>query len=150
MHRIKPIWLFALYGLLDLFCIGLGMGIPIFCIGLGFPVGWLVVRLINAKTSDLHQLLCKILLYAGLTSAVTMLGMVIIWGPTVTYLFDPSRDLANFGIPMILYEAEASFIGWLALMIVISPFLQFLTTLFGAHLALLLWAKQANLGESSV
>jgi hypothetical protein len=30
-----------------------------------------------------------------------------------------------------------SFIGWLALMLVISPFLKFLMTLFGAHLALL-------------
>ncbi len=48
-------------------------------------------------------------------------------------LFDPSADLANFGIPLILFDPTASFVGWLALMIVISPFLQFLMTLFGAH-----------------
>jgi len=48
--------------------------------------------------------------------------------------------LANFGIPLILYEPRASFIVWLILMIVISPFLQFLMTLFGAQLALL-WRR---------
>ena len=52
-------------------------------------------------------------------------------------LFDPAADLANFGIPLILYEPTASFIGWLVLMIVISPFLQFLMMLFGAQLMLL-------------
>jgi hypothetical protein len=52
-------------------------------------------------------------------------------------VFDPVADLANFGIPLILYDPTASFIGWLALMIVISPFLQFLMALFGAHLTLL-------------
>jgi len=40
-----------------------------------------------------------------------------------------------------LYEPAASFIGWLVLMIVISPFLQLLMTLFGSHLALLWWSR---------
>jgi hypothetical protein len=57
-------------------------------------------------------------------------------------LFDPGADLANFGIPLILYEPRASFIGWLVLMIVISPVLQLLTTLLGSHLALIRWARK--------
>jgi hypothetical protein len=40
---------------------------------------------------------------------------------------------------MILYEPRASFIGWLVLMILISPVLQMLTTLFGSYLTLLGW-----------
>ena len=56
-------------------------------------------------------------------------------------LLDPQADLANFGIPMILYGPQASFIGWLVLMIVISPFLQLLATLFGAHVTMLVWLR---------
>jgi phosphatidylglycerophosphate synthase len=51
-------------------------------------------------------------------------------------LFDPMADFVNFGIPMILYQPKASFIGWVVLMIFISPFLQFLMTLFGAQVAI--------------
>ncbi len=57
-------------------------------------------------------------------------------------LSDPAADLANFGIPPILYEPRASFIGWLVLMIAISPVLQLLTTLLGSHLALIRWATK--------
>ena len=63
--------------------------------------------------------------------------MAAVWGRAVGMLFDPAADLANFGIPLILYEPTASFVGWLVTMIFISPFLQFLMTLFGAQLALL-------------
>jgi hypothetical protein len=51
--------------------------------------------------------------------------------------FDPSVDIANFGMPLILFEPRASFLGWLVLMVVVSPVLQFLVTVFGAHVALL-------------
>ena len=43
-------------------------------------------------------------------------------------LFDPTADLANFGIPQLLYEPLASFIGWLVLMILM--------------VGLLLWGRQ--------
>jgi hypothetical protein len=62
--------------------------------------------------------------------------MAVLWGPVTTMLFDPAADLANFGIPMILYEPLPSFIAWLVLMIFISPFLQLLTTLFASYLTL--------------
>jgi hypothetical protein len=91
-----------------------------------------------------------VLLYATLTASVTLLGMVVIWGPTISFLFDPGRDLANTGVPMILYEPMASFIGWLVLMIVISPFLQLLTTLFGAYLALLGWMNDGAKGSVTI
>jgi hypothetical protein len=70
--------------------------------------------------------------------------MVAIWGPTISMLFDPGRDLANTEVPMILYEPRASFIGWIVLMIVISPALQLLTTLFGSHLTLLGWLDEGT------
>jgi hypothetical protein len=57
-------------------------------------------------------------------------------------LFDPLTDFADFGIPMILYDPRVSFVGWLVLMIVISPFLQLLTTVFASHCALLSWLQR--------
>jgi hypothetical protein len=82
----------------------------------------------------------KVLLFATVTAGVTFAGMAVIWGPCAAMLFDPGADLANFGIPLILYEPWASFIGWLVLMIVISPVVQLLMTLLGSHLALIRWA----------
>ena len=45
---------------------------------------------------------------------------------------------------MILYEPLASFIGWQVLMVLISPFLQLLTTLFGSYLAILGWLNKGT------
>ena len=120
------------------------MGVPIFCILFGFLVGWFVVKYITVTTSSVPQVFRKVLRYALLTSAVTLIWMLAIWGPTIAMLFDPGRDLANFGIPMILYKPLASVIGWIVLMILISPFLQLLTTIFGSYLALLGWVKDKN------
>ena len=36
------------------------------------------------------------------------------------------------GIPLILYDPRWSFIGWMVLMIIISPFLQLLTIIFAS------------------
>ena len=145
MRRIlslRPLWVFLIFVVLDMLCIGMGMGVPVFCILFGFPVGWFVVNYVTSTVTSLPLVFRRVLNYALLTSAVTVLGMLIIWGPTFTYLFDPGKDLANFGAPMILYEPLASFIGWQVLMVLVSPFLQFLTTLFGAYLALLGWLKK--------
>ena len=150
MHQIfslKLRWALAIFGLVDIICMGLGMGVPIFCILLGLPVGWYIARRITLRPFDARRTLNKMLLGAALTSAFTFVGMALLWGHSVVMLFDPSADLANFGIPLILYEPLASFIGWLVLMIVISPFLQFLMTLFGSHLTLL-W-RLSRSGEVS-
>jgi len=143
---LRPLWALAIFTLLDIVCVGMGMGVPIFCILFGFLVGWFAVKYITAKVIPVPEVFRRVLLYATLTATVTLLGMVVIWGPTISFLFDPGRDLANIGVPMILYEPTASFIGWLVLMIVISPFLQLLTTLFGSYLALMSWL---NDGEKS-
>ena len=137
---LKLGWALAIFAFVDIVCTGMGMGVPIFCILLGLPVGWYIARRITTRPFDTRQMLSKMLLGAALTSAFTFVGMTLIWARCIVMLFDPTADLANFGIPLILYEPLASFIGWLVLMIVISPFLQFLMTLFGAHLTWL-WSK---------
>ena len=131
---LKIGWALVIYALVDIVCTGFGMGIPIFCIFLGLPVGWYIIRQVTARSLSTREILQKTLVGATLTSAITLVLMALVWAKTITMLFDPSADLANFGIPMILYEPAASFIGWVILMIFISPILQFLVTLFGAHL----------------
>lgn len=130
------------YTAADAVCVGMGMGVPVFCILLGFPVGWLMVGPVTAEVSDIGTVLRKLLLLATVTAGVTLAGMAVIWGPCAAMLFEPDADLANFGIPPILYEPRASFVGWLVLMIAISPVLQLLTSLLGSHLALIRWARK--------
>ncbi len=137
---LRPLWALGIYIVLDILCIGMGMGVPFFCILFGLLVGWYIVRYITTTDTEIRSIFRKTLLYASVTAAITLLGMLMIWAPfAASYLFDRGKDLANTGVPMILYEPLASFIGWLVLMIVISPFLQLLTTLFGSYLALLSW-----------
>jgi len=126
---------------LDIICVGMGMGVPIFCILFGFLVGWYIARMVTATTEEIREVLRKLLLHAAVTSAFTFVVMAAIWGRCLAMLFDPSADFANFGIPLILYDPQASFIGWLVLMIAISPFLQLLATLFGSHVTLLHWLR---------
>jgi len=140
---LRPLWALGIYIVLDILCIGMGMGVPFFCILFGLLVGWYIVRYITTTDTEIRSIFRKTLLYASVTAAITLLGMLMIWAPfAASYLFDRGKDLANTGVPMILYEPLASFIGWLVLMIVISPFLQLLTTLFGSYLALLGWLNE--------
>lgn len=145
LFSIKPLWAFGIFALLDLICVGMGMGVPIFCILLGFLVGWYIVRIITLTTSSTSQVFRKVLLYASVTSAFTLFVMLIIWAPFATYYFDPAQDLTQTGIPMIFFEPRASFVGWIILMILISPFLQLLTTSFGAYLTLLNWSEKGGM-----
>jgi hypothetical protein len=128
---------FALFVIGDLVCVGMGMGVPIFCIGFGFLVGWYVAMRATMTAARAKETLKRVLLYAIVTSAFTFVVMIVLWGPTVSMLFDPDADFVNFGIPMILYEPKISFVGWLVLMIFISPFLQLLTTLFASYVTLI-------------
>jgi hypothetical protein len=150
MHRLfalKPAWALGVFIILDTICVGMGMGVPIFCILFGFVVGGYIVRNITATTAQVRPVLTKVLLYAGVTSAYTFLVMAVIWGRCAPMLFDAGADFANFGIPLILYDPKISFIGWLVLMIAISPFLQLLATVFGAYLALLHWLRRDAGGQ---
>jgi hypothetical protein len=125
----------------------MGMGVPIFCILFGFVVGWFLVRYVTATTVGMRRVLTKVLLYGAVTAAYTCLLMALIWGGSVSMLFDAGADFVNFGMPLILYEPKISFIGWLVLMIGISPFLQLLATVFGAYLTLLRWLRRDAGGQ---
>ena len=43
------------YILIDLICIGAGMGVPVFCILLGFPLGWYIAKRVYASGEHLYQ-----------------------------------------------------------------------------------------------
>ena len=132
---VKRGWTLAVYCFLDLLCAGMGMGVPIFSILFGFVVGWYAARRVVLASTALQDILKRVLVYAAIASGFTFLIMAVVWVPTLAMLFDLTSDasrsvrIANFGIPMILYEPRASFIGWIVLMIATSPFLQFLMTL---------------------
>jgi hypothetical protein len=130
--------------ILDLFCIAMGMGVPIFCILFGFPIGWYIAKRITFNPENMNIIFRKIFVYAIITSFFTFFIMSIIWGNTISMLFNPSTDFKNFGIPLILYDPKLSFMGWIILMIFISPFLQLLTTIFAAYLTLLRWSRNIS------
>ena len=131
---------FAIFVIVDLVCVGVGMGVPLACILFGFFVGWYIAKRATIATASVKVILWKVLVQAVITSAFTFVVMSAIWGRTGIMLFDPSADFQNFGHPFILFDPKISFIGWLVLMIFISPFLQLLTTIFGSYLTLLHWA----------
>lgn len=126
-----------LYIVIDIICVGTGMGVPIFCIMLGFPLGWYIVKRVSLSTEHPHLIYHKVLKLSFFASAFTFLLMVVIWGRTILMLFDPKSDFQNFGHPFIFYDPKISFIGWLILMIFLSPFLQLLTTIFAAFITLM-------------
>lgn len=131
MKNLKYILLFIF---IELVLAGLGMGVPFFLILFGFFVG---IFLAN-KNFYKKNCLRVIFKYSLLTSMFTFIMMVIIWMSYFVNIFDRTFDIANSGIPMILYNPLPSFIAWLILMIFISPFLQLLMTIFGAYLRLIL------------
>ena len=140
---VRPPVALGIYVFLDIICIGMGMGVPFFCILFGLPLGWYIVKRLTAESAEMLTVFRKTLLYAAIAAAVTFLGMILIWGTLcVVTLSNPATDFVETGVPMILYEPKASFIGWIVLMVVISPALQLLTTLFASHLTLLGWLNE--------
>jgi len=133
-HRLKTTGL--IYAVSDIICVALGMGVPVFCIFLGFVVGWFIVWQLSKEPDNLHRLFQRTWKYSLLSVALTLAIMLIIWGRMFVLLFDPNTDYANFGIPLILYDPKLSFIGWLILMIFVSPALQLLTTIFAAYITI--------------
>ena len=126
-----------LYILLNLICVGAGMGVPIFCILLGFPLGWYITKRVTASTEQLYQNYYKIFKFSLFATIFTIIIMLIVWGSAILINIHSSSDIQNFGHPYILYDPKTSFIGWLILMVFISPFLQLLTTIFGAFITLM-------------
>lgn len=120
---------------------GIGMGVPFLNILFGFIVGWYAARRACVLYEDLNERLSKIFIYCLFCTGITFLIMLCIWGIKISMLFDPLSDYKNFGHPMILYDPKLSFIGWLILMIIISPFLQMMTSIFSAFLTLIVISK---------
>jgi sorbitol-specific phosphotransferase system component IIBC len=82
----------------------------------------------------------RVLSYLALASLFTFCVLAAVWIPGGVAYLKAGRDPAEFGIPLILYSPRASFVGWLVLMVVISPALQFLVAWLGAGLSLVrLW-----------
>jgi len=135
---------FAIFVIVDLVCIGMGMGVPLACILFGFFVGWYIAKRATIATESAKDILWQVLIQAIITSAFTFVVMSAIWGRTIPMIFNPSADFQNFGHPFILYDPKLSFIGWLVLMMAISPFLQLLTTIFGSYLTLLHWMRNRS------
>jgi hypothetical protein len=127
----------VIYILIDLMCVGAGMGVPVFCILLGFPLGWYITKRVTASFEQPDQRHRRIFRVSFFASAFTFVVMIIVWGAGILINIDSSSDIPNFGHPNILYDPKTSFIGWLILMIIISPFLQLLTTIFASFLTLI-------------
>ena len=140
----RTVKIFLLFAFIDIMCVGAGMGVPIFCILLGFVIGWYGANKASQETGDLVSRLRRVLQYGMITSGFTFLLMAVLWGPFASVLFDPNADYEKLGIPYLLFDPKASLIGWLILMIIISPFLQLLTTVFGSHVTFL-WRSRRTL-----
>ena len=134
---MKPRVALALYVITDVVCVGIGMGVPILSIFLGFPVGWYIASRTPVPAGGLERHLSTLIKYALITSAFTFAQMAVIWGRCIPAIFNPNMDSRAFGVPLLLYQPKASFIAWLVLMILISPFLQLLTTVFASYLTLM-------------
>ncbi|MTK64305.1 MAG: hypothetical protein F8N15_07265 [Methanobacterium sp.] len=129
---------FLIYIVVDLICIGpLGMGVPFFSILLGFPLGWYLAKRLYNPDMSVKIFLKRIFKYALITSGFTFVLMVLMWARFIPMLWGATTKVVHFGLPMILYDPVASFIGWMILMIFISPFLQLLTTIFAANLTVI-------------
>jgi len=126
-----------LYIVIDIICMGMCMGVPIFCILLGFPLGWYITQRVSVSTEELYQKYYKIFRLSLFAAIFTIIIMLIVWGSAILINIHSSSDIQDFGHPYILYDPITSFIGWLILMIIISPFLQLLTTIFGAYMTLI-------------
>jgi len=137
LYKLRAKTAFIILVILDIVCIGMGMGVPIFNIVFGFLVGWYIVSRLSFNKFEIKDILQQLLKGACIVSLLTFVGMVLIWGWSILLLRGSDREIENFGIPMILYLPRASLIGWLILMILIAPFLQLLTTIFAGNLTLL-------------
>jgi len=113
---------------------GLGMGVPIFNILLSLPFGYYLNK---GSKEEQKQRLQRVLKVSLFLSGLTLLLMLVIWLPALKWLTDPALDVANFGHPFWLYDPEISFMGWIALMVFVSPILQMLGLVFGGVLAIL-------------
>ncbi|MDP2181869.1 MAG: hypothetical protein Q8K99_04780 [Actinomycetota bacterium] len=133
----------------DVFAVGMGMGVPFFAILAGFPIGWFLARRFMSAGEGTLSVLRVCLRGSIAVSAGTFVLMLAIWGPRIPLVFGPGFDAAAWGLPLVLYTSTASFWGWMALMIVVSPVLQMLAAAFGVYLTVLSQGSRSNAVDSS-
>lgn len=85
----------------------------------------------SKKIPDLKQLKSA-WLYSGYGALWTAAIMLVCWFHMILMLLNPATDYANYELPLFLYDPKLSFIGWVILMIIIPPILQFLFTITAA------------------
>ncbi len=133
---ISPKAAVALFVVLDVLTIGpMGMGVPFFTILLGFPVGWFAAR--RRRALPVREAMRGCYSVALSTSGLSMAVLAALWLPWLPAAWGTEGELIQTGIPMILYGPRASFIGWIALMVVVSPVLEVLTTLASSYVTLM-------------
>ena len=120
--------------LIDVFAIGLGMGVPVFAIALGAPVGWWFARRQRAD-APIREVARSLLLAGVALAAVSFVALAVVWGPSLHLAFGPDVSASDYGIPLILYGERASMIGWFVLMLVVSPLAQFMTVVVAGVVA---------------
>lgn len=112
--------------LVDVFAIGLGMGVPVFAIVLGAPVGWWFARR-QCVEAPLRETARALALAGAALATVSFVALAVVWGPSLHLAFGPDVSASEYGIPLIFYGERASMIGWFVLMLVVSPLAQFMT-----------------------
>jgi hypothetical protein len=131
--------------LINGFLVGAGMGVPVFCILMGIPYGVLVVTKMQKKelhTNRHHHFYSGIIRSSFILALSTFIFMLIIWLPWILKSFAPGFDYETTGMPLILYTLKASFWGWVALMIVISPILQLMASISAAVAAVWMFSRK--------
>lgn len=153
-----PLWRanlpYIVIGLLDVFAIGLGMGVPVLAIVYGVVVGWWLIRRGPSVLPDAvpvlsgadgsRRALRTLLGQSAALATVSLSVLLVVWGPLAVAVLDSGFDAAGVGMPLILPTPRASLIAWLVLMIVVSPLLQFGATVGGGALALAVRARASS------
>ena len=143
-------WLgWALLAVGNVLAVGVGMGVPIFAIAWGFPVGWYAARTAGLFERRDPRAFRSAALGSAAFAGLTFAMMAVIWAPQVRNLFDPAFDAEDWGIPLVLYTSTASFVAWLALMIVVAPVLQLMCSLCTAYVVAMLAPRPAETPETN-
>jgi len=87
MFYLSPFRVLFVYIVMDIFCVGMGMGVPFFNILFGFFIGWYLVMWISRGTGEAKEILKRLLIYSCIVAGVTFVGMLIIWGWSAKMLY---------------------------------------------------------------
>jgi len=138
--------LFA-YVLLDFLMLAAGMGVPVFCVLLGVAVGWFGARRAEYFLPEPGPAMRRVVRYAMVCAGTTAALLLGLWAPLVPRLLSPDVDLYAMGLPSLPGEPRLSAVLLLALLIVVTPLLQFLAVLGGAYLTFMRRLRNGRFGS---